>query len=100
MPGGYTGVGSSMTAGMSPVRETEISRELSRLHRATEDLVKSASELENRLQSVSRIEPSLASEKTPEVGTNTATGTSIQEATRKVEMVANALCQLRNRLEI
>jgi hypothetical protein len=38
--------------------------------------------------------------KKSEQATSTSTGSSIQEATRKVELVAMALYQLRNRLEI
>jgi hypothetical protein len=102
MPGGHStsSVGEFAVSGPGPVRETEISRELFRLHRATEDLYKNVSELETRLQSVSRAEPHSTSEKTSEQATSTSTGSSIQEATRKVELVAMALYQLRNRLEI
>jgi hypothetical protein len=83
------------------MRESEITRELSRLHRATDILMKRMAEVENRLSPVMRGElPEKVSGDTPEESVNTPTGNSIREASRKIEAVSRAMGVISNRLEI
>lgn len=84
-----------------PVRESELTREISRLHRLTDTLQKRTAELENRLGPVMRgSEPEKSSDPQTEEAVHTPTGVSIRDCRRKVENTLAVLGSVTRRLEI
>lgn len=96
--------GSSLNATVAqglavPKRDTELDREVSRLHRAVDALLSRASSLEVQLAPI-LYSDALQTTETPDEPVSTPIGKQLRDASKKIEIAVRALTGVSDRLAI